>query len=276
MTNDSPENRSWIDKVRELLLNEPQTKQQLLELINQAEQRELIDKDAYNMIEGVISVSEKQVRDVMVPRPQMVIVAGDKTAREVLPIITQSGHSRFPVIGDTPDKIIGILLAKDLLKVINDAGKHNFRVHRLIRPTTFVPESKPLDTLLKEFRQKRNHLAVVIDEYGETSGLITIEDVLEEIVGEIDDEYDCSEDRKFIREHTSGEYILRALTPIDDFNNFFSATFPHNDFDTVGGLLLKEFNHVPTRGEQIELQGFVFTVVDATNRGIVELKVRKI
>ena len=272
MSTESSDNRSWLEKIREMLQQEPQTKQQLLDLINHAEQHEVIDKDAMNMINGVISVSEKQVRDVMVPRTQMVVIPGDKTAIDILPIIVDSGHSRFPVIGENPDKIIGILMAKDLLKVINDKS-NNMQVHRLVRPTNFVPESQPLDTLLKEFRQNRNHLAVVIDEYGETSGLITIEDVLEEIVGEIDDEYDTKQDRKYINKKDDQLFQVKALTPIDEFNQFFSTQYPTDDIDTIGGFLLKKFNCVPQKGETIQVDHIQFTVIKASSRGIIELKV---
>ena len=275
MSSTSPDQRTWIDKIRELLATEPQTKQQLLELINQAEQHEVIDKDAMNMINGVISVSEKQVRDVMVPRPQMVVIHGNKPASEVLPIITESGHSRFPVVGDNPDHIIGILLAKDLLKYIHNQTKKNSQVHRLIRPTQFVPETKPLDNLLKEFRQNRNHLAVVIDEYGETAGLITIEDVLEEIVGEIDDEYDTDNTRKFIEKKSDTAFHVKALTPVEDFNQFFSTQYCSEDIDTIGGFLLTQFNYLPQKGESIQIDQLKFTIIEASNRGIIALKVEK-
>lgn len=273
--NTPTDNRTWIEKIRELLIHEPQTKEQLLTLINQAEQHEVIDADAKNMINGVLAVSEKHVRDVMVPRPRMVTIEGKKTATDILPVIIESGHSRFPVVGENPDKIIGILLAKDLLKVVQNKSKKNLQIQRLIRPPQFVPESKPLDNLLKEFRQNRYHLAVVIDEYGETAGLITIEDVLEEIVGEIDDEFDTGKERQFIRKENATSFIVKALTPVDEFNLFFNTQLPAKEADTIGGLLLKQFNYVPKKGESILIGNLNFTVIEASNRGILELKVQK-
>ena len=273
MTEQEADSRSWIEKIRELLIQEPQTKAQLLDLINQAEQHEVIDQDAKNMINGVIAVSEKQVRDVMIPRTQMISIPGNKTPKAILPIITGSGHSRFPVVSGKKNKIIGILLAKDLLKVIHDKSKEHTQIHRLIRPTVFVPECKPLDSLLKEFRQNRNHLAVVVDEYGESSGLITIEDVLEEIVGEIDDEYDTNVDRKFIIKQSDTTYKVKALTPVDEFNQFFSTALSTESADTIGGYVINTFNYVPSKGESIQIGSWLFTVVDANSRGILELKV---
>lgn len=273
MTNAS---QPWLERIKQALLIEPQTKEQFIELIQHAKDRDLIDADALTMIQGVIAVSEKHVRDVMVPRPQMISIPGHYTTETTLPIVTQSGHSRFPVIDTSTNKIIGILLAKDLLKTIVDPTKKNTLIQRLARPAKFVPESKPLDVLLKEFREKRSHMAIVIDEYGQTSGLITIEDVLEEIVGEIDDEYDTENNDNYIEPLDEKTYRVRALIPIADFNLYFNTSFSSEEYETIGGLLLQEFNHVPKRGEYICFDNLTFTVTSANNRLIKELTVSKI
>lgn len=270
------EHPSWLEKLSHFLSREPHSQKQLIEILRDAQQRELIDRDALQMIEGVLAVSDKKVCDVMVPRPQMVVVDGDQHPTDVLPTIIQSQHSRFPVIGDTPDKVYGILLAKDLLPFTLESKLSNPYVRDLVRPPIFIPESKPLDILLKEFRLNRNHMAIVVDEYGGVAGLVTIEDVLEEIVGDIEDEYDVDEGEQPIKELEKNIYLVNALTPIDDFNRYFKVDFSDEDFDTVGGLILRQFGHLPKRNEKVMLGNFEVLVVKATRRGIQALQFKRI
>lgn len=258
--------RSWFERLSNALLREPKDREQLVELLRDAHRRNLLDAEALGMIESVLQVGEMQVRDIMIPRAQMAVVNRDVTPDVVLPMIIESGHSRFPVISDNRDEVAGILLAKDLLRYRFDADA-SFDIKDVMRPAVFIPESKRLNVLLKEFRASRNHLAIVVDEYGGVAGMVTIEDVLEQIVGEIEDEHDIDEDT-FIRKRNETSYILKALTPIEDFNEYFGAHFSDEEFDTIGGRVTQAFGHMPKRGEGVTLGNFEFKVLRADNRRV--------
>ena len=264
----------WLERLGHALLGEPRDRQELIELLRDAEQRHLLDPDVLAMVEGAFQVSEMQVRDVMVPRAQMVAVERDAPFEEILRTVTESGHSRFPVIGESRDEVVGILLAKDLLPPLAQTRPGPFNIREWLRPAVFVPESKRLNVLLRDFRSTRNHMAIVVDEYGGVAGLATIEDVLEQIVGEIDDEYDVGEDEGFIRRHGDGEFIVKALTPIEEFNEAFGTELSDAELDTVGGLLLKAFGRLPERGDRVSLGGLDFEVLNADGRRVHLVKVR--
>ncbi|WP_257280896.1 MULTISPECIES: HlyC/CorC family transporter [unclassified Endozoicomonas] len=263
---------TWKDKLAALFTQDPQNRNELLTLLNDAGLRGIIDHEALSIIEGAVQVADMQAREIMIPRSQMVCVDEDQAPRDFLPKVIESAHSRFPVIGDTKDEIIGILLAKDLLPLILQNGKFNIKDH--LRPATFIPESKRLNVLLKEFRTNRNHMAIVIDEFGGVAGLVTIEDVLEQIVGDIEDEHDVEED-SFIKpvEEQSRTFIVKALTPIEDFNEHFESSFSDEEFDTIGGIVLREFGHMPKRNEFVEINGFRFDVLNSDGRRIRLLRV---
>lgn len=269
-------NHSWFEKLSHLLLREPHSQKQLIEMLRDAQHRQVIDRDALQMIEGVLAVSDKKVRDVMVPRQQMIVVNADNLPIDVLAAIIDSQHSRFPVIGDEPDKVLGILLAKDLLPFTIEKKMDHRRVRDLIRPVIFIPESKRLDVLLKEFRMKHNHMAIVVDEYGSVAGLVTIEDVLEQIVGEIEDEYDVDDNETPIKKINDNTYVINALTPIHDFNTYFNTPLSCNDFDTIGGLVMQQFGRLPKRNEMIVFHGFEVLVLKATRRGIQSMQFKRI
>lgn len=274
--NDDTPHRGWFERLSHALLREPQDREQLIELLHDANERDLLDDDAMHMIEGVLQVSQMKVRDIMIPRPQMVVIHEHMTPSEAIPIIIEAGHSRYPVIGEKSDKIIGILLAKDLLQL--SETQHHIKakplhIRDLIRPATFIPESKRLDVLLKEFRLTHNHMAIVVDEYGNIDGLITIEDVLEQIVGDIEDEYDTAEEEPNIKQISDAEFRVKALTPIEEFNHYFATEFDDEDYDTVGGLILQQFSHLPKQGESILIGAFQITVLQASHRGIQLLRV---
>lgn len=256
---------SWLGRLSQAILGEPKDQNELVDLLRDAQSRDLLDHNALAMMEGVMQVSEMRVRDIMIPRSQMVVVERDAPLDTILPIIIESAHSRFPVIGESRDEMAGILLAKDLLNYCFEDVHQEFHLRDLLRPAVFIPESKRLDVLLRDFRSSRNHLAVVVDEYGGVAGLVTIEDVLEQIVGEIEDEHDTEEDA-FILTHKDGKYAVKALTPIEDFNEFFHCDFEDEEFDTVGGLVLQHFGRVPRRGESVTLGRFRFKVVRADSR----------
>lgn len=262
-----PDNRSWFEKISQALTGEPKDREELVELLRDSEQRNLLDADSLAMIEAVMQVAEMHVRDIMIPRSQMVVVHRDVPPEEFLPTILESGHSRFPVIGDTRDEVVGILLAKDLLAYFAAGDKVRFDMRDVMRTPVFIPESKRLNVLLNEFRSNRNHMAIVVDEYGGVAGLVTIEDVLEQIVGEIEDEYDVDED-KFIMKYSNDHYSVKALTPIDEFNEYFNASLDESEFDTIGGLVMKSFGHMPARGESVKIDKYNFTVLRADNRRI--------
>jgi magnesium and cobalt transporter len=274
MSEDMQENnsRSLMDRIVHALGGEPRDRGELLEILRDASSRNLFEIDAMQMIEGVFQVAEMQVRDIVVPRPQMVVIEHDAPIDELLPIIIESGHSRFPVVGDDRDDIIGVLLAKDLLRFSSSDTAENFKLQDYIRPAVVAPESKRLNVLLKEFRINRNHMAIVVDEYGGVAGLVTIEDVLEQIVGDIDDEHDVDEDIN-IREHGDNRYSVRALTPIDEFNDVMDANFSDDEFDTIGGLVMHEAGHMPKPGEHIQVAQFNIKVLAADSRRIHLLQV---
>ena len=264
--------RGWLSRLRDQLSGEPQDRAELLEEMRDAEKRGLLDPDSLQMIEGVISVAELKVRDIMVARSQMTVLhRGDPVAR-ILPVVLESGHSRFPVVGDDRDTIVGILLAKDLLRVSVESDAEDFDIREVLRPAVFVPESKRLNVLLKEFRKNRHHMAIVVDEYGGIAGLVTIEDVIEQIVGDIADEYDIEDDQP-IRREAERQYAVHALTRIEDFNEYFSASFSDEEFDTVGGLVAHAFGRVPRRGEHVAIDGYEFRVLRADRRRIELLRV---
>lgn len=264
--------RNWFDRLLQTLSGEPRDREELLELLRDAQRRNLFDADAQAMIEGVLQVSEMQVRDIMVPRAQMSVLEKEATLKEVLPIIIESGHSRFPVIGESRNEVVGIVLAKDFLRHFVENPQGIFSVREYLRPAAFIPESKRLDVLLKEFRASRNHIAMVVDEYGSVVGLVTIEDVLEQIVGEIDDEHDVDEGDSILK-HNDTRFTVKGLLPVTDFNEYFQTDFGP-DADTVGELVAKNFDEMPKRGEKITLGRCRFKVVRADNRRIHLLEVR--
>jgi magnesium and cobalt transporter len=267
-------NRTWLERFTDLINREPKDKAQLTEILRDAEERHLLSAEMLSMIESVLQVSEMQVREIMIPRSQMVVIDSTCSLDVILPLVIESGHSRFPVTDSNSDDIVGILLAKDLLKYYFRKEATNFEMANILRPAVFVPQSKRLDILLREFRINRNHMAMVIDEYGHVAGLVTIEDVLEQIVGEIEDEYDIDEE-EYIKKHLDGIYTVKAATPIDDFNEYFNTTFSDEEFDTIGGLTLKGFGHLPKRGETIKIENFNFKVLHSDNRRIYLLEVTK-
>ncbi|MDH3525949.1 MAG: CBS domain-containing protein [Gammaproteobacteria bacterium] len=271
MNKDRPSNgpakRSWSARLKQTLLWEPTDNEQLIELLRSAQRKNLYDADALAMIEGVLQVDDLQVRDIMIPRSQVVMLDRDAEPQALLRTVVESGHSRFPVIGESRDEIVGILLAKDLLLYTFERTSGHFNVRDILRPAVFVPESKRLNVLLNEFRSSRNHMAIVVDEYGGMAGMVTIEDVLEQIVGEIEDEHDVEEEDT-IRKHSEVHYTIKALTPIEDFNEYFGSAFPDEEFDTIGGLVTHRIGHLPKRGERVVIDYFLFKVLRADNRRI--------
>ncbi|QPG04672.1 CNNM family magnesium/cobalt transport protein CorC [Salinimonas marina] len=279
MSDDNPHStngsssKSWLDKLKLTFSGEPQSKKELVEVITEAEQREVIDPQTREMIEGVIGVNEMRVRDIMIPRTQMTTIDIDQKVEEFLPIMLESAHSRFPVISEDKDHIEGILLAKDLLAYMFNTEKE-FLLRAVLRPAVIVPESKRVDVLLKEFRQQRYHMAIVVDEYGGVSGLVTIEDILELIVGEIEDEYDTEDDgTDDIRPLNKYTYSVKALTPVEDFNSFFETSFSEEEADTIGGIVLKAFGHMPSTNEEIAIGDINFKITHSDKRRLVQLKV---
>ena len=263
---------SFFSRLKELFTRSENDKTSLLQQIREAQRAGLIDMEALSMIEGVLQVSEMRVRDIMVPRSHMVVVQENMDVEDMLPIVANSGHSRFPVVDESIDEIVGILLAKDLSHYSDAHSRENFEMKDILRPAVFVPESKRLDVLLKDFRASRNHMAVVIDEYSGVAGLVTIEDVLEQIVGEIDVEHDAA-DVTNIRRHGYQRYSVRGLTPITEFNQFFGSEFPTDRFDTIAGLVTHELGHVPERGEEVSFDRYQFKVVSSSSRRINNLQV---
>ena len=264
---------SWLERLGALLMREPEDREQLVELLHSAYERNLLDADALAMIEGVLQVSESQVRDIMIPRAQMDVVDINDPPEKFLPFVISTAHSRFPVTDKDRDDVIGILLAKDMLRYY--AGEE-VNVRAMLRPAVFIPESKRLNVLLKEFRSNRNHIAIVVDEYGGVAGLVTIEDVLEQIVGEIEDEFDFDEDEDNILRDRHGRYRVKALTEIADFNEALGTQFSDEDFDTVGGLVVSEFGRLPKRGESVFLEGLKFQVLRADSRRLYSLLVERV
>ena len=265
------QDKSWLERLTQAFSFEPKSSDDVVEVLRVAYNNKIIDSDALEIMEGALHVSDQQVREIMVPRSQMVMIRQDASLEEVLAIATESSHSRFPVIGDSTDDVKGILLAKDLLQVACKA-EETFDLGDFVRPANIVPESKRLNVLLRDFREKRYHMAVVVDEYGSIAGLVTIEDVLEEIVGDIEDETDDTEQLP-IRELEQDRYAVEALTQVEDFNEFFKSGLSEDEFDTIGGILLQAFGHFPKEGETITLEGMTFTVTGADKRQIRELEV---
>ncbi len=266
---------SWLDRLTAALTGEPKTRQQLLDMLRDAEDRNLFDAEALSMMEGVLQVAEMRVRDIMVPRAQMVVIEEDEPPEEFVKTVIDSAHSRFPVLGDNRDEVEGILLAKDLLAYFATQDQDEFDLRDAMRPVVYVPESKRLNVLLSEFRASRNHMAIVVDEYGGVAGLVTIEDVLEQIVGEIDDEHD-SEEERYIKERSTGEYLIKALTPIEDFNEYFEVNLSDEEFDTIGGLVIKSFGHLPSRGERTVFGDFEFEIIRADKRRVHLVQMRRL
>ncbi len=269
--NNDTDDRSWLDRLTQMVTGTPYTRADLEGLLQLAAENEVIDEDAKTIMEGALTVGEMQARDVRIPRAQMVVIRAGATLEEVLPQIIHTGHSRYPVVGEGTDDVLGILLAKDLLPFVLNPDA-NFDISALLRPAVIVPESKRLNVLLREFRQARNHMAIVIDEYGGVAGLVTIEDVLEEIVGEIEDETDTDEEIH-IRKLTEDSYFVEALTPVEDFNEAFDVDFSDEEFDTIGGLVLQAFGRLPTRNETIDFDGFEFRVINSDQRKLNSLRV---
>jgi magnesium and cobalt transporter len=269
-----PPKSGWLERLGAMLIRKPEDREQLITLLHSAFERNLLDSDALSMIEGVMQVSEMQARDIMVPRSQMDVVDISKKPEQFIPFVIEAAHSRFPVIEGSEDEIIGILLAKDLLRYYADPDEFNIR--DMLRPAVFIPESKRLNVLLKDFRSNRNHMAIVVNEYGGVAGLVTIEDVLEQIVGEIEDEYDFDEEEDNIVMEADGRYRVKAITEIDNFNEILGANFSNEDFDTIGGLVLSKFGRLPVRNESAIIGPFKFTVQRADSRRLHILKVEKL
>ncbi len=268
---EKPSNKpSLLERLSHLLLREPEDREQLVALLHGAYENSLMDADSLAMIEGVLQVSEMQVRDIMIPRSQMDVIDITDPPESFIPHVIETAHSRFPVIEDDKNDVIGILLAKDLLRYY--AGE-DFEVRDMLRPAVFIPESKRLNILLKEFRSNRNHIAIVVDEYGGVAGMVTIEDVLEQIVGDIEDEYDYDEDEDNIIQNADGQYRVKALTEIADFNEAIGTTLSDEEFSTVGGLVVHQFGHLPKRDDEITLNGLRFRVLRADSRRLHTLMV---
>jgi magnesium and cobalt transporter len=270
---DDKNGRSWIERLGHFLQIDPKNRDELLSVLREAQDNQIIDLDALAMIEGVLQVSEMQVRDIMIPRAQMVVVLRDMSMQEVLPIVVDSAHSRYPVVGENRDEVIGILLAKDLLPYFQLETQDKFNLREIMRPVAFIPESKRLNVLLKEFRASRNHIAIVVDEYGGVAGMVTIEDVLEQIVGEIEDEHDY-EDDIYIMEHNAQH--AKAITPIEEFNEHFGSEFSDEEFDTIGGLIMSTLGRLPKRGERVVLGGFNFKILRADGRRVYLIQVKRV
>lgn len=266
--------KSWVERLTALLGREPKDREELMEVLRDAEDRDVLSAEILGMIERILQVSEMQVREVMVPKAQMVVVTKDSTLEQLLPIVIDSGHSRFPVVDPTGKDVVGMLLAKDMLKYCFHLEGAEFNMASIIRPAIFTSQSKRLDILLREFRVNRNHIAIVLDEYGHVAGLVTIEDVLEQIVGEIEDEYDIDEEDGHIKKLDDGNYIVKSSTLIEEFNDYFHSDFSDEEFDTIGGIVLQAFGHLPKRGESIKVHHFRFKVLHSDNRRIYLLEVR--
>ena len=260
-------NSSWIGKLTNMFTDQVDDTKSLVTFLRKAEQNQVIDADGLSIIEGALQVTDMQVREIMIPRSQVATIDITDSPDEIIPKVIQAGHSRFPVIGESKDDVVGILLAKDLLELVLISDQRKFNLKDVLRPAIYVPESKRLNILLKEFRENRNHMAIVIDEYGGLGGVVTIEDVLEQIVGEIEDEYDVDEE-DYIKVYDKDSYTIKALTPIEDFNAFFHSNLPDDEFDTIGGLVVNQFRHIPQRDESVGIGPYMFKVLSADNRQI--------
>jgi len=270
---DEPSKANWLHRLSALLMREPEDREQLVALLHSAYERNLLDADALGMIEGVMQVSEMQVRDIMIPRPQMDVIDVNDPPEKFIPFVIETAHSRFPVIDGDKDNVIGILLAKDLLRHYADG---EFDTRAMLRPAVFIPKSKRLNVLLKDFRSNRNHIAIVVDEYGGVAGLVSIEDVLEQIVGEIEDEFDFDETEDNIIADSSGHYRVKAVTEIADFNEAFGTHLSDQHYDTIGGLVLSRFGRLPKRGEHIQVEGLKIQILRADSRRIHSLLIEKL
>ncbi len=263
----SEPSRPWWERAWLRIIGAPGSRSQLINILRSAEQRDILDIRALSIIEGALFVSDIQAREIMVPRSQVVFLRHDQDPQNILDTVIRSGHSRFPVVAEDPNLVHGILLAKDLLSLAKDDPKPNFILRDLLRPSTAIPESKRLNVLLQEFRTNKNHLAVVYDEYGTISGIVTIEDVLEQIVGDIEDEFDQDEEN-YINQHLDGTYTIKAIMPIDDFNEHFESHFDDAEFDTIGGLVTQSLGHLPKRAEEVSIDGYEFKVLNADGRRV--------
>jgi magnesium and cobalt transporter len=275
-SNQAVSHKGWISRISQFLTGEVEDQDELLDILKEAQEKHLLDSDALSMMEGVLQVAQMRVRDIMIPRVQMVVVPGDALLDDILPLVIEFAHSRFPVIEDDRSKVIGVLIAKDLLPHLFDEKR--LCVRDIMRSANVVPESKRLNVLLKEFRTERNHMAIVVDEYGMAAGLVTIEDVLEQIVGEIADEHDSIDaEDEFISQRNEKEFILKALTPIEEFNEYFSSDLYDEEFDTIGGLIMHRLEHMPKKGEKLEIGDFRFEILRADSRRIhlIKLKLKK-
>jgi magnesium and cobalt transporter len=268
----SPAEKSWLDRFMKAIGMSLRDSNDLLEILDDAHKQQLLDDEMFSIMENALKVRGRMVGDIMVPRRQMVTLKASDSLETLLPVIIESEHSRFPVLGETPDQIVGILLAKKLLPLILN-GKENFQLEEHLHRANVIPETKRISELLREFRQNRYHMAIVVDEYGNVAGLVTIEDVLEEIVGDIEDETDIEEDERFIRPLTGDDYLVKALTPIEDFNSAFGANLSNAEFDTIGGVLMHAFGHLPRRNEVATINNFNFRVINADKRQIHMLRV---
>jgi magnesium and cobalt transporter len=269
--------RSWYKAFTSLLhkTNVPQDQAALIDMLREAENRNLLDHEALTMMEGALQVSDMHVRDIMVPRVQMIVVNNNLNPEKLLSVVVEHGHSRFPVIDNGMDDILGILMAKDLLYYFAGQDKEKFNIKDIMRPAVFVPESKRLNVLLREFRSSRNHMAIVVDEYSRVSGLVTIEDVIEEIVGDIEDEFDVDKEAH-IKPYGRNRHTVNALTPIHEFNDYFKISLSDDEYDTIGGLILNAFGHVPKRGELLEFEGFIVKILRADKRRIHMMRMTRV
>jgi len=266
-----PQQKSLIDRIGQFLSGEPQDQNDLLGILKEAQEKHLLDAEALTMIEGILQFSKMRVRDIMIPRVQMHAVSKDAELESIVPSVVELGHSRFPVIEDDRSKVVGVMLAKDLLGHVLENKKQT--VEQIMRPVSVVPESKRLNVLLKEFRTERNHLAIVVDEYGMAAGLVTIEDVLEEIVGEIEDEHDAKEEQ-YIQQCSNKKYTLKALTPIDEFNEYFSVELKDDEHETIGGFVIHQLGYMPKKGDKLEYEQFRFEVLHADDRRVYLFKLK--
>ena len=262
----STPHKTWLEKISHLLTGEPQDIDDLVELLREAKARSVLDTEALTMIEGVLQVSKMRVRDIMIPRVQMVVLPKDSTLESILPLVIESGHSRYPVIDGDKSKVIGVLLTKDLLVRVFE--NKNLTVQEIMRSVSIVPESKRLNVLLKESRTNGNHMAVVVDEYGQAAGLVTIEDVLEQIVGDIEDEHDEHDDENYVFQRSENEFMLKALMPIDEFDAQFGTQFATDEYDTIGGFLVHELEHMPHKGESLTVGNLKFEITKADSRRV--------
>ncbi|MBE1277683.1 CNNM family magnesium/cobalt transport protein CorC [Enterovibrio baiacu] len=270
-SSDGPSRKTFFERLGQIFQGDPKDRQELVDVFRDSEQNDLIDHETRDMLEGVMQISEMRIRDIMIPRSQMVTIERAQPLEEIINVINDAQHSRYPVISDDKDHVEGILLAKDLLRyLIRDSEP--FDIDKVIRPAVVVPESKRVDRLLKEFQEERYHMAIVVDEFGGVSGVVTIEDILEEIVGDIEDEYDDDEEQE-IRQLSKHTFAVKALTTLEDFNEKFGSQFNDDDIDTIGGLVMTSFGHLPTRGEEVDIENFHFKVTAADSRRVIQLQV---